>query len=151
MKSVEEFLRYAAQLEREAALRFGELADAAKTNGNAPVADFFRQMSEYSRMHLKQAMDRGGFHDLPDMTADEFRWPGMESPEAAAIWGADPHMDVGLAMAVALEAEQRGLAFYRDVLDQTDDPEIKAMAEEFVAEEAEHVQAIERWISRLAS
>lgn len=151
MKSVEEFLVYAARLEQEAALRFDELADVAASFGNKDVAEFFRQMAHFSRLHLDEARKRGGFHDLPEMGSGQFQWPDEESPEAAAIWGADPNMDVQQAMELALEAEKRGLAFYADVLKNTDDPEIKAMAREFVAEEAEHVSAIERWITRLAA
>ena len=41
MKSVEEFLVYAARLEQEAALRFDELADAAATFENNEVSEFF--------------------------------------------------------------------------------------------------------------
>lgn len=151
MKSVEEFLVYAARLEQEAALRFDELADAAKSFDNKEVAEFFRQMAHFSRMHLDEARKRGGFHDLPKIENDDFQWPGFESPEAAAIWGADANMDVRQAMDLALDAEQRGLAFYQAVLDNSSDPEIKAMAQEFVEEEAEHVVAIQRWISRLAA
>lgn len=151
MQSVEEFLVYAARLEQEASLRFDELADAATTYGNTEVAAFFRQMAAYSRLHLEQARGRGGFHDLPAMDAGDFIWPDLESPEAAAIWGADPHMDVSAALHLALDAERHGLAFYQETLDQTQDPEIRAMAREFVKEEAEHVAAIERWIARVAA
>lgn len=151
MNSVEEFLVYAARLEQEAALRFDELADVASSFANKDVAAFFRQMAHFSRLHLEEARKRGGFHDLPEIDPGQFQWPDAESPEAAAIWGADPNMDVEQAMALALEAEQQGLAFYADVLNATDDPEIKAMAREFVEEEAEHVAAIERWITRLAA
>ncbi|MBR9971540.1 ferritin-like domain-containing protein [Magnetospirillum sulfuroxidans] len=151
MKSVEEFLVYAARLEQEAALRFDELADAAGSFDNTEVSGFFRQMAEYSRMHLEEARKRGGFRDLPDMAPGDYDWPQLESPEAAAIWAADPQMDVAMALSVALDAETNGLAFYQGVLDRTSDPEIKAMAAEFVEEEAEHVAAIQRWIARSAA
>ncbi|HLO79282.1 MAG TPA: ferritin family protein [Magnetospirillum sp.] len=151
MNSVEEFLVYAARLEQEAALRFDELADVASSFANKEVADFFRQMAHFSRLHLDEARKRGGFHDLPEIDAGQFQWPDVESPESAAIWGADPHMDITQAMALALEAEQRGLAFYADMLKSSEDPEVRAMAREFVEEEAEHVAAIERWIVRLAA
>lgn len=151
MQSVEEFLVYAARLEQEAALRFDELADVARSFDNKDVGEFFRQMAHFSRLHLEEARKRGGFHDLPEMSAGQFQWPDSESPEAAAIWGADPNMDLSQAMQLALEAEKRGLSFYADVLEKTDDPEVRVMAREFVEEEAEHVRAIERWIDRLAA
>lgn len=153
MENVEQFLAYAARLEQEAALRFDELADAATSFGKADVVAFFRQMAEFSRLHLDLARQRGGFHDLPDIASSQFKWPGSmgESPEATAIWGADSLVDVNQALALALEAEKRGLAFYQSILDQATDPEIRVMAKEFVEEEAEHVASIERWIARAAA
>ena len=151
MQSVEQFLAYAARLEQEAVLRFKELADSAKTHGNKEVQDFFAQMAHYSQLHYQQAKDRCGFHELPAMNPDDFKWPEMESPEAAAIWGADPLMGVQEAMRLALDAETAGYNFYKNVLDTTTDPEIRAMAQEFTEEEAEHVEAIRRWIARLAA
>ena len=151
MQSVDEFLAYAARLEQEAVLRFKELAEAAKSHGNKEVQDFFAQMAHYSQMHYQQAKERCGYHDLPEMKSEDFKWPEMESPEAAAIWGADPLMGVQEAMRLALDAETRGYEFYKNILDTTTDPEIRAMAQEFVEEEAEHVVAIQRWIARLAA
>ena len=151
MESVDEFLAYACKLEQEAVLRFKELAEAAKTHGNKEVADFFAQMAHYSQMHYQQAKERCGFHDLPEMKPQDFQWPEMESPEAAAIWGADPLMGGQEAMRLALDAETRGYEFYKSILDSTSDPEIRAMAQEFTEEEAEHVEAIQRWIVRLAA
>ncbi len=43
MESVEEFLAYAIKLEQEAALRFGQLADAMATAGNREVMELFRR------------------------------------------------------------------------------------------------------------
>ena len=51
------------------------------------------------------------------------------------------------ALEVALAAEKAGLAYYRSVLDATDDPEIMALATEFVKEENEHVAELKKWIA----
>jgi rubrerythrin len=48
---------------------------------------------------------------------------------------------------VALEAEKAGLAYYQSILDSTQDPEIRALAREFVNEESMHVSELQRWIS----
>jgi rubrerythrin len=146
MNTVEEFLAHTIQLEREAALRFGQLADAMNTAGNRTVAKLFRRLADYSLLHLGDAQARAGFRDLPDMQNSDYRWPDIESPEAAAIWATDPFIGIEQALQVALEAETAGLAFYRDVLDATQDPEIKVLAKEFVEEEAEHVAELQRWI-----
>ena len=146
MQSVEEFLAHTIQLEREAALRFGQLADAMQTAGNRTVGKLFRRLADYSLLHLGDAQARAGFRQMPAMNQADYRWPDIESPEAAAIWAADPFIGIGQALQVALDAETAGLEFYRNVLDATDDPEIKVLAKEFVDEEAEHVAKLQRWI-----
>jgi rubrerythrin len=147
MESVEEFLAYAIHLEQEAALRFGQLADAMESCGNREVGKLFRRLSEYSRMHLAEARARGGFREIPKMKPDDFIWPGFESPETAAIWAADPFMGREDALEIALAAETAGLEYYQKILDTTADPEIKALATEFVAEEQTHVTELNRWIA----
>jgi rubrerythrin len=147
MESVEEFLAYAIRLEQEAALRFGQLADAMATAGNREVMELFRRLSEYSRLHLTDARARAGFRDLPELKSGDFDWPDIESPEAAAIWAADPLIGREQALQVALQAEKAGLAYYQSVLDSTRDPEIKALAREFVVEETLHVAELQRWVA----
>ncbi|KPG01611.1 ferritin family protein [Rhodopseudomonas palustris] len=147
METVEEFLAHSIRLEQEAALRFGQLADAMDSCGNKEVSKLFRQLADYSRMHQADAQARAGFRDIPQMEAGDFKWPGIESPEAAAIWGTDPFIGRDLALQIALEAETGAYDWYKNVLDTTADPEIKALAKEFVAEESGHVAELHRWIA----
>jgi hypothetical protein len=114
--------------------------------GNTDVSELFRRLSEYSRLHLADARARAGFRELPVMLPDAYKWPDLESPETAAIWAADPFLAKCEALEIALTSENAGYAFYKSVHDKTDDPEIRIMAAEFVAEEAEHVTWIEGWI-----
>jgi rubrerythrin len=146
MKNVEEFLAHTIQLESEAALRFGQLADAMATAGNREVGRLFRRLADYSLLHLGDARERAGFRTLPVMSEGDYRWPDIESPEAAAIWAADPFIGREQALQVALDAENAGLAFYAEVLANTQDPEIRVLAKEFVEEESQHVAELERWL-----
>jgi rubrerythrin len=147
MKSVEEFLAYAIKLEEEATLRFGQLADAMQGYGNRDVGSLFRRLSDYSRLHLADARARSGFRDIPVMSPEAYQWPDVESPEAAAIWAADPFLAKNEALEIALASETAGYEFYKSVHDTTDDPEIRTLAAEFVAEEAEHVAWIKQWMA----
>jgi rubrerythrin len=147
MDSVEIFLAHTVRLEREAALRFDQLADAMQTAGNREVAQLFKRLAHFSRLHLADATARSGFRDVPDLGPQEFVWPDIESPETAAIWATDPFIGCEQALQVARDAESAGLRFYQDILDQTEDPEIKRFATEFVAEEGQHVAELERWLS----
>ncbi|WP_036258940.1 ferritin-like domain-containing protein [Methylocapsa aurea] len=147
MRSVEEFLAYAVKLEEEAAIRFGELADAMQTCGNSEVGKLFRRLSDYSRLHLADARSRSAFRDVPDLKPQAFEWPDFESPESAAIWAADPFIGREQALEIARDAEQASLDYYAKILEATDDPEIQLLAQEFVEEETGHVAELEKWIA----
>lgn len=147
MHSVEEFLAHSIQLESDAALRFGQLADAMATVGNKEVGSLFRRLADYSLLHLGDARARAGFRTLPALGGSDYRWPDIESPETAAIWAADPFICIEQALQVALDAETAGRDFYAGVLASTNDPEIQALAREFVEEEGEHVAELQRWIA----
>ena len=145
-ETVEQFLASAVRLEADAARRFDELADAMNTLGNEEVAAFFRQMAEFSRLHLADAKARAGFRDIPEEELPG-GWQAGEGPESADWTGLDGFSTVRQALETALEAEKAGHAFYAAYLDHAD-PEIRAMAQEFTEEEAEHVEALEGWLAR---
>jgi len=147
MESVELFLAYSIKLEEEAALRFDQLADAMASAGNREVGKLFRRLADYSRLHMRTARDRSGFHELPKFKPGEFEWPDIESPETAAIWAADPFIGREQALQVALAAESASLAYYQGILDSTRDPQVRAFAKEFVEEETQHVAELERWLA----
>jgi rubrerythrin len=148
---VEDFLAHAIQLEAEAAMRFDQLADAMKTNGNDKASKLFRRLADYSRLHLSDAKTRAGFRELSQLKPDQFIWPDLESPESAAIWGADPFICRGEALNIALAAETAGLDYYQSVHDTTDDPETKILANEFVEEERDHIRELRKWIAAHAA
>jgi rubrerythrin len=151
MESVELFLAYAIRVEEEAALRYGQLADAMESGGNCEVGGLFRRLSDYSRLHLADAKARAGFREIPKMRTDQFEWPDLESPETAAIWAADPFLGRCEALEIALAAEQNGYDYYKKIFDETNDPEIRTLARVFVEEEGAHVAELKKWITASAT
>ena len=150
MNTVQLFLAHAIELEREAARRYEELTAAMQTAGNAEVERFFRKMAEFSRRHLREAMQRGGFQDLPVLKADEWQWPDGCSPETADWEGVDGMIDAPTALNLALASERRGYAYYKALSASDQDPEVRRMAQEFADEERDHVDQLELWLTRLA-
>ena len=144
MNSVQTFLAHAIRLESAAAQRSDELADAMQTWGNREVEAFFRKMAEYSRLHLQEAMARAGFRQVAELPADGYEWPDGVDPESPDWWGVDGMMGIEQAIENALEGEKRGLAYYEGVAAGTSNMKLKALAEEFAAEEREHVAELER-------
>ena len=147
MTTVREFLAHAVQLEREAARRYEELSAAMGTEGNRDLRAFFGKMAHFSRLHLAQATARGGFRDLPTYAPDEYEWPDGVSPETAGWAGVDSQMSPRAALELALEGERSGHAYYASVAATTTDAELRAMAGEFAAEEAEHVRELEKLLA----
>ena len=147
MNDVERFLAHAVTLEREAARRYEELAAAMGTEGQRELKNFFARMAHYSRLHLAQAQERAGFRDLPALAPHEFEWPDGIAPETAGWAGVDAQMDSRAALELALDGERSGHAFYAAIAATTTDTELRAIAGEFAAEEAEHVAELQRLIA----
>jgi hypothetical protein len=144
MESIHTFLAHAIRLESAAAQRSDELAAAMQTWGNKDVEAFFRRMAEYSRLHLKEAMARAGFRQITELPDDGYEWPDGVPPESSDWWGVDGLMGIEHAIEMALEGERRGLEYYEHVARTTSNPKVRAAAEEFAAEEREHVAELER-------
>lgn len=146
--SVEEFLSYAVRLEDDAAIHYDALAIEMQKCGNNEVSELFHQLAEFSRLHLAEARARAGSVDATIVLPPDYVWPDHATPERPSILAGDPAMTRLGALKVALQGERRGYEFYRTVVAKTKDPEISAMADEFVREEAEHVKILEAWITR---
>lgn len=148
MEDIKVFLAHAVELERESARRYEELAASMRADGNETVETFFRKMASFSRNHYADAMERGGFRRLPALSRGEYSWPDGVSPEQFGWIGVDAMIDVKHALELALDSERRGHDFYAGIAASSTDHEVKVMAREFAAEEAEHVAELERWIER---
>jgi rubrerythrin len=140
------FLAHAIALEQEAAERYLELADMMEAHRNDEVSQLFRDMVRYSLLHHDSIVDRSQGMALPEMRPRDFRWSAP--PEAGGDEAFDYTLDAYNALRYARENEQRAHDYYADVGRHSIDPEVKRLAEEFAAEEAEHVAALDVWLAR---
>lgn len=147
MDNINLFLAHAVRLEAEAARRFDELAAMMQTHGNTEVEAVFRRMAEYSRQHLRHIRECNGFRPLAAYAESDYEWPHGEPPESAPWWGVDALIDVPAALELALESERCGMDFYADIARRSGSIKVKAMAEQFADEEAQHVGEIERLLN----
>ena len=148
MRSVEEFLGYAVKVEEDAAIHFDELSAAMQKVGNQAVAKLFAQLAAFSRLHLAEAQKRAGAIDADLQIPPDYVWPDHVTPERTSLWAGDPAMSRLDALRAALQGEKRGFEFYYTVSGTSTNPEVVAMAKEFVREEADHVKILEAWITR---
>jgi rubrerythrin len=142
------FLAHAIAMETEAAERYDELADVMEVHNNLEVAALFRQMADFSRLHGDSVRKRAEGHDLPKLKSWEYRWDTPEPPEVGSPETAHYLMTPYHALDFALGNERRGHDFYAACAAESGDAEIRRLAGEMAAEEAEHVAELERWLAR---
>lgn len=148
IKSLDQFLGFAVRLEEDASIHYDELGASMDECGNTEVAKLFHDLAGYSRLHLEQARSRAGSIDVTAHLPPDYVWPDHATPERTSLWAGDPDLTRMDALKAAMQGERRGYDFYYAVAGTTKDPEIAAMANEFVKEEAEHVEILSRWIER---
>jgi rubrerythrin/ferredoxin len=148
VRTMDEFLGYAVQVEEDAAIHFEQLADAMQACGNADVAALFRQLGGYSRLHLEEARSRCSANGVAASLPPRSAWPDNTTPEKTTLWAGDPNLSRLGALKAALQGERRGFEFYYAVAGTTKDPDIRKVAREFVREETEHVEKLKQWIEQ---
>ncbi len=149
LSDMDTFLAYSVALEEEAAERHDELADMMEVHNNTEVAEVFRKLAGYSRLHAQEVRDRSRGSDLPKIAPWDFGWETVEAPETAVIAAADYLMSVAQALRLAMSNERRARDFYADVSRDSPDPVVRALAAEFAEEEEGHVALLEQWLKHL--
>lgn len=142
------FLAHALAFENEAALRYDELADTMEVHNNQDVAQLFRRMATFSRMHADAVKGRAGKVALPHFKPWEFQWKDAEGPEVTPVERTHYLMTPYHCLQLALHNERRGRDFYQAVADAHADAEVKHLAKQMSDEEQEHVLVLEEWLSR---
>ena len=149
MTDLDTFLAYSVALEEEAAERHDELADMMEVHNNPEVAETFRRLAHYSRLHAQEIRDRSQGSDLPKIAPWDFGWETMEGPETADIGEMNYLMNTVQALRVAMGNEQRAHDFYFAISKESPDAEVRAVAGEFADEEQEHLGLLEKWLKKL--
>lgn len=147
-ESIASFYAHALAIEREAAERYGELAAAMDEHHNDTVAALFRRLGALEAEHAKSLEQRAAAIGVPRLAPWEFEWQGLESPEAASHDDMHYRMTPYHGLRIALAGEQRAAAFFEEVSRRAVDPELRALAAEFAAEEQEHVGYVMEALSR---
>jgi hypothetical protein len=136
-------LVHALELEQESSTHYQQLADSMEIHHNQtwrPVSS----SSEPQRRARARIGARARDIALPRIAPWEFKWDCPGSPEG----GGDPHAAISYqmtavqALELALHNETRGQAFYAHTAALSADAEVRQLATEMSAEEAEHVEML---------
>ena len=143
----ETLLAHAYAIENEAAERYQDLADQMYACNNTEVGDLFAKLAEIEAKHAAELSLEHGAARTP-MAAADYAWGNLESPEAIPFGEMHYLIQPHQALTLALAAEERALAFYKDVVNQAPTDDLRNLAQEFVLEEAEHVALVREWLQR---
>lgn len=146
--SIEVFYAHALAMEREAALRYTELAESMDIQKSPVLAGLFRDMATEEAEHAKMVANRAAGLRLPVLFAHEYRWQGFDSPEATPHVSVHRRMQKSHGLRIALANEQRAAAYFEWVAERAMHPTIRELAMEFAAEEQEHVGRMLEALSR---
>jgi rubrerythrin len=125
MEWAAELYAHAIAVEREAALRYAELAWRMVEQGSEQAACLFAEFAGMQAVHLASLQRRTAGVALPNLTSDH-TWPE----------GSDP-------VARALQAERDAHAFFAQAARVAREPAARAIAEEMAGEENEHIARLE--------
>ena len=146
--SVADLFAVAFQIEADAVERYDLLADQMATHNNPELVVVFRDLSRAEAIHRDEIRHRAGDIDVVAHAHRMAKWKHGESPEAASLSDAHYLMTPWHALRLALAGEERALAFFKSVVESAKDPAIKELADEFVEEEAEHVNLVHRLLRK---
>jgi rubrerythrin len=142
-----EFMAQALAMEREAAQRYSDLADAMEMHNNREAAALFRKLAGIERKHATRIMAEMGWKDMPP--SGKPSWEGFEAPETTP--GDEVHylMQPYHALQLALVSEQRAENFFALLARTATVESVRAAARELQAEEREHVRLVRASMKKL--
>ena len=150
MTDLSTFLAYSVTLEEESAERHEELADMMDAHHSPEVAQTFRKLAHYSRLHASEIREHSTGKKLPVIAPWDFDWDDMEGPETADIADVNYLMSITRALKIAMGNERRAHDFYHEISEHSPDAGVRALAAEFAAEELEHLELLQEWQARIS-
>jgi rubrerythrin len=148
ISSLADLFAVAYQIEADAVERYDMLADQMEIHNNPELVAMFRDLSRAEGIHRDEIRRLAGDIDVIAHARRVAKWKSGDSPEQADLGAAHYMMTPWHALQLALAGEKRALAFFASVVETAKDPAIKKMAEEFVEEEAEHVNLVHRLLRK---
>jgi rubrerythrin len=148
VSSLAELLTVAYRIEADAVDRYTLLAEQMDAHNNSELVKVFRDLARAEGIHADEIRRQAGSIDVVALAGQQNPWKKGESPEEADLGAAHYLMTPWHALRMALSGEERALAYFKSIVESTSDPAIKEMAEEFVEEEAEHVNLVHRLLRK---
>jgi len=150
ISSVTDLYAVAYGIEAAAVERYELLAAQMEAHNNPDLVVIFLDLARAEGIHRDEIARLAEEADV-DVLAHAPRvgkWPKGESPEEVDAGAAHYLMTPWHALELALGGEERALDFFSSVAASAKDPKVKKLAEDFMEEEAEHVNLVNRLMRR---
>ena len=148
VSNLNDLLAVAWQIESDAVDRYNLLADQMETHHNPELTRIFRDLARAEGIHGDEIRRLAGNFDVVSHARQMARFGRTESPEEAELDASHYLMTPWHALQLSLAGEKRALAYFAEIVEKATDPKVKALAEELVEEEAEHVNLVNRLLRR---
>lgn len=144
VSSVKEFYAHALEIEREAAARYWEFANQLLLYRKTEVAELFLDLARREYRQLEELERKAADLKLPPRALSAHRWQTEDTVDAGPLPVARCLMKPRRALEMALRNERRAKHFYERIRASASDPDVTRLAAERAAEEARHIERIER-------
>ena len=138
LKSVDEMLAFAHVMEREAAARYAMLADCMRRVDQQEIAELLAGLAAEERGHVDsvERLAQQTLHRAPDPALVHAALPGTfaREDEANAAALLSPYR----TLSIAVRHEERAFSFWAYVAAQSDNPDLRELAEMFARQELIH-------------
>jgi rubrerythrin len=148
VSNLNDLLAVAYQIEIDAVDRYNLLADQMETHNNPELVKVFRDLARAEGIHGEEIRRLAGDFDVVGHARQIAKFGRSDSPEEAELASAHYMMTPWHALQLSLAGEKRALAYFTSIVETAKDPKVKAMAAELVEEEAEHVNLVNRLLTR---
>lgn len=148
VSNLNDLLAVAYQIEIDAVDRYNLLADQMETHNNPELVKVFRDLARAEGIHGEEIRRLAGDFDVAGHAREIAKFGRSDSPEEAELASAHYMMTPWHALQLSLAGEKRALAYFTSIVETAKDPKVKAMAAELVEEEAEHVNLVNRLLTR---
>lgn len=143
VRSVEQLMDIAIGVEREAALRYAQLANVVEGRGDHELAATFRELAELERGHERGLAAWAQREGWAEPQAATFAWRFPETFSFDELDGAP--LSSYQALGIAVRNEERAFAFYTYLAALADtDRRVQERAEALAREELKHVAQLRR-------
>ncbi|MBD2749667.1 ferritin family protein [Microvirga sp. BT688] len=145
VRSLDELFAIAAAMESEAAIRYAEIGERMRREGDPALASVFERLSADEMGHLDRVVHWSTRTQGRNPDPASIRWERSETFDDEGVALAHPRLLTAYrALSMAVRNEERAFAFWSYVAAHAQSTEVRQAAETMAHEELEHVSILRR-------